>query len=202
MFLVILALKWSFFSFHFFSSFRFFSFLSSLLTEVVQLVSSSIFTMRRAWLKWCPSTDKSKVRPTDGFVGTGRSIQLPAEYLDGFVEIHDDVVVFVDPSLAALLGRGRAEIHPAGLPDVVGKSLTHFALCWAGDERAMSEFSDMASGCRDRCHAPSFVSGKQLAWTALRSRERAGRCISVSHTCQRAVRTGEYYARLASTGLW
>jgi signal transduction histidine kinase/CheY-like chemotaxis protein/PAS domain-containing protein len=129
---------------------------------------------RRAWFKWCVSTDKSKVRPTDISLTSpprAASIQLPAEYLNGIVEIHDDVVVFVDPSIAALLASS------AGMRCVVGKSLTQFALFWAGDERAMSDFLDMATGCRDRCNTPSVVSGKQLEWTALRSRERAGRCI-------------------------
>ncbi len=99
------------------------------------------------------------------------------------MEIHDDVVVFVDPSISALL------TTPAGLRDVVGKSLTQFALCWARDERAMSEFLDMASGCRDRCHTPSVVSGKQLEWTALRSRERAGRCMLLATVREHQERT-------------
>ncbi len=150
-------------------------------------VDVGLFTIRRrAWLKWCASTDKSKVRPTDASLTSppcAASIQLPAEYLDGFVEIHDDVVVFVDPSIAALLA------SPAGLREVVGKSVTQFALCWAGNERAMSEFSDMASGCRDRCHTPSVVSGKQLEWTALRSRERAGRCMLLATMREHQERT-------------
>ncbi len=136
----------------------------------------NLFTMsrRRAWQKWW-ATEKRKVRPT--------SIQLPAEYLDSFVEIHDDVVIFVGPSMAALL------TGPGGLRDVVGKNLTQFALCWAEDERAMSEFSDMASGSRDRCRTPSAVSGKQLEWTALRSRERAGRCVLLATVREHQERT-------------
>jgi signal transduction histidine kinase/PAS domain-containing protein/ActR/RegA family two-component response regulator len=130
---------------------------------------------RRAWLKWWASTDKRTIRPTNTSLTSApraTSIQLPAEYLDGFVEVHDDVVVFIDQSIAALLA------SPAGLRDVVGQSLKQFAaLCWTGNERAMSEFSDMVSGCHDRCHTPSVVSGKQLEWTALRSRERASRCM-------------------------
>ncbi len=141
-----------------------------------------LFTMRRARLKWRTSTDKSKVRPTNLSLTSplrAASIQLPAEYLDGFVEIHDGVVIFVDPTIAALLA------SPAG----VGKSLTQFALCWAGDERTMSEFSDMASGCRDRCHTPSVVSEKQIEWTALRSRERAGRCMLLATVREHQERT-------------
>ncbi len=146
-----------------------------------------LFTMlKNFWLKWCASSDKSKVRPTDTsstFPPRATSIQLPAEYLDGFVEIHDGVVIFVHPSIAALLA------SPAGVQDAVGRSLTEFALCWAGDERAMSAFSDMASGCRNQCHTPSVISGKQLEWTALRSRERAGRCILLATVREHQERT-------------
>jgi hypothetical protein len=48
---------------------------------------------------------------------------------------------------------------------------------------------DMASGCRDRCHTPSNVSGKQLEWIALRSRERVGRCMLLATVRENQERT-------------
>ncbi len=41
----------------------------------------------------------------------------------------------------------------------------------------MSAFTDMAAGSRDRCRTSSVVSGKQLEWTAFKSKERADRCV-------------------------
>jgi hypothetical protein len=133
--------------------------------------------MRKALVEWTIRPNKSQVRPTETPDPSplsplrAHSIHLPAEYLDGFVEIQDDVVLFVHPSIAALLPA------PARLKDVVGKSLTHFALFWEGHESTRSKFLDMASGCCERCHTPSVVSGKELEWTAFRSRDRVGRSV-------------------------
>jgi hypothetical protein len=134
--------------------------------------------MRKAWLKWGVGSNKIEVGPPETPSPTPLSsprtilIDIPAEYVDGFVEIQDDVVLSVDPSIAALLA------NPSRLQDVVGKSITHFALCcWGGDRSAMSAFSDMAAGSRDRCRTPSVVSGRQLEWTAFKSKERANRCV-------------------------
>jgi signal transduction histidine kinase/ActR/RegA family two-component response regulator len=103
-----------------------------------------------------------------------------AEYWDGVVEIQDGVVLYVDPSIAALL----ASSSPAHLQDAVGKSITHFALCcWGeGDRSAMSAFSDMVAGSRDRCRTPTAVRGKQLEWTAFQSKERVDRCVLLATT--------------------
>jgi hypothetical protein len=100
-------------------------------------------------------------------------IDLPAEYVDGFVEIQDDVVLSVDPSIAALLA------NPSRLHDVVGKSITHFALCcWGEDDKsAMSAFLNMTAGSHVRCRTSSVVSGKQVEWTAFKSKERMNRCV-------------------------
>jgi hypothetical protein len=138
-----------------------------------------VSSMRKSLLKWGNKT--TEVRPTETPSPSPPSsprtnlIDLPAEYVDGFVEIQDDVVLSVDSSIAALLA------NPSRLLDVVGKSTTHFAFCcWGGDRSAMSVFSDMAAGSRDRCRTPSVVSGKQLDWTAFKSKERVNRCVLVA----------------------
>jgi hypothetical protein len=130
--------------------------------------------MRKSLLKWGVGFHKTEVRPIETpspfpLSSSPRTIliDLPAEYVDGFVETQDDVVLSVDPSIAALLA------NPSCLQDVVGKSTTHFALCCLGGDRsAISAFSDMASGGRDRCCTPSAVNGKQIGWTAFKSKER------------------------------
>jgi hypothetical protein len=133
--------------------------------------------MRKAWLKCGVVSNKIEVGPPETTSPSPLSsprtilIDLPAEYVDGCVEIQDDVVLSIDPSIASLLA------NPSRLHDIVGKSITHFALCcWEGDRIAMSAFSDMAAGSRERCRTPSVVSGKQLEWAAFKSKERVNRC--------------------------
>jgi signal transduction histidine kinase/ActR/RegA family two-component response regulator len=140
--------------------------------------ASPVCSMRKSVLKLGVGSNRIEVGPTETPSPSPPSsprtilIDLPAEYVDGFVEIQDGVVLSVDPSIAALLA------NPSRLQDVVGKSITHFALYgWGGDRSAMSAFSDMAAGSRDRCRTPSGVSGKQLEWTAFKSKERANRCV-------------------------
>jgi hypothetical protein len=156
--------------------------LSCLVLSCLVLSMSSIIvprgspiSMRKSLLKWGVGSNKIEDEtsfPSPPSSPRAISIDLPAECVDGFVVIQDDVVLSVDPSIAALLA------HPSRLQDVVGKSTTHFALCcWRGDRSAMSAFSDMASGSRDRCRTPSVVSGKQLEWTAFKSKERVNRCV-------------------------
>ena len=139
---------------------------------------SPVISMRKSLLKWGVGSNKIEDRPTEtpspSPPSTPRtnSINLPAEYADGFVEIQGDVVLSVDPSIAALLA------NPSRLQDVVGKSITHFAFCcWGGDRSAISAFSDMAAGSCDRCLTPSVARGKQLEWTAFKSKERVNRCV-------------------------
>jgi hypothetical protein len=146
---------------------------------IASRASSPVINMRKSLLKLGVGSNKIEAGPTETPSPSPPSsprtifIDLPAEYVDGFVEIQDDVVLSVDPSIAALLA------NPSRLQqDVVGKSTTHFALCcWGGDRSAMSAFSDMAAGSRDRCRTPSVVSGRQLEWTAFKSKERVNRCV-------------------------
>jgi hypothetical protein len=140
--------------------------------------ASPVSSMRKSLLKWGVGSNKIEVGPTVRRSSSPPSsplailVDLPAEYVDGFVDIQDGVVLSVDPSIAALLA------NPSRLRDVMGKSTTDFAFCcWGGDRNAMTAFSDMAAGSRDRCRTPSVVSGKQLEWTAFKSKERVNRCV-------------------------
>jgi hypothetical protein len=141
--------------------------------------ASPVSSMRKSLLKWGVASNRIEVGPTEmqspSPPSSPRSIliDLPAEYvMDGYVEIQDDVVLSVDPSIASLLA------NPSRLQDAVGKSITHFALCCCGGDRsAMSVFLDTVAGSRARCRTPSVVSGKQLEWAAFKSKERVNRCV-------------------------
>jgi hypothetical protein len=142
------------------------------------VLSSPVISMRKSLHKWGVGSNKIDAGPTEPSTPRAILIDLPAEYVvDGFVDIQDDVVLSVDPSIAALLA------NPSRLLDVVGKSTTHFAFCcWEGDRSAMSAFSDMAAGSRDWCRTPSVISGKQLEWTAFKSKARVNRCVLLATT--------------------
>jgi hypothetical protein len=170
------------------------------MSSIIVPRASPVSSMRKSLLKWGVGSHKIGVGPTEtpspSPPASPRTIliDLPAEYVvGGFVDIQDDIVLSVDPSIAVLLA------NPSRLQEVVGKSITHFALCcWEGDRSAMSAFSDMAAGSRDRCRTPSVVSGKQLEWTAFKSRERVNSYVLLATVRKRQERAALSLAMASS----